>query len=168
MVVGGGGDGEEEQRGSGSPRTMARERWRRSIEQQIMLLRMEKENQSILSMTTEHTTYIVHVLCRGSGSSCGAKNCYSAEVPADFLETAVDICFFWHHMFDCSCILGHTCTCKLTPSTNISEKPSPCTKYHVHARTCVCIRVLASFPGSSPLHAIHANTQHYEFKGHML
>lgn len=41
---------EEEEGGRGSPKSgSSRERWRRAIEQQIMLQRMEKENQSLMS-----------------------------------------------------------------------------------------------------------------------
>ena len=41
---------EEEEEGRESPQVVPpRERWRRAIEQQIMLQRMEKENQSIMS-----------------------------------------------------------------------------------------------------------------------
>ena len=41
---------EEGEGGGGSPKSVSsRERWRRAIEQQIMLQRMEKENQSLMS-----------------------------------------------------------------------------------------------------------------------
>ena len=53
--VGERGEGEGEGEGRGSPRSVSsRERWRRAIEQQIMLQRMEKENQSLLSKS-QHT-----------------------------------------------------------------------------------------------------------------
>lgn len=53
-VVGGAEEGE--QAGRGSPRPTPRERWCRAIEQQIMLQRMEKENQSIMKASTEADT----------------------------------------------------------------------------------------------------------------
>ena len=57
-----GGEGEE-LRGRGSPRTVARERWRRAIEQQIMLQRMEKQNQTIISKTLHEHTCSDHLHC---------------------------------------------------------------------------------------------------------
>ena len=57
----GGGEGREE--GRGSPKSVSlRERWKRAIEQQIMLQRMEKENQSLMSKTPVYTTF-AHPKC---------------------------------------------------------------------------------------------------------